>query len=264
MPDILGYRAKMGGVVPSTNTTMEPELYAMAPQGVTFHIARMYLAQSAMGSAEQAQAVVAAFQEALKVAVRDVLTMEPDHLLIGVSALSFMGGVTGHKRFKETLNTTTDVPITTAAEAAIAALQCYGVTRLGLLSPHPPMLDAHYTQFFSESGYEVVQLHRLDCPSTLAIALVDEATIRTALQALCEAGVDAIVQVGTDLVMARLADEAERWLGKPVIAVNGRCCGIPSAPAVWWIRCEALARSCAITEGTNPMTGANKPLQSDR
>ena len=75
-------------------------------------------------------------------------------------------------------------------------------------------------QFFSESGYEVVQLRRLECPNTLAIALVDEATIRTALQGLCEAGVDAIVQVGTDLVMARLADEAERWLGKPVIAVN--------------------------------------------
>jgi maleate isomerase len=28
------------------------------------------------------------------------------------------------------------------------------------------------------------------------------------------------VQVGTDLVMARLADEAERWLGIPVVAIN--------------------------------------------
>ena len=68
MPDLLGYRAKMGVVVPSTNTTMEPELYAMAPPGVTFHIARMYLAQSAIGSAEQAQAMVLAFQETLKIA----------------------------------------------------------------------------------------------------------------------------------------------------------------------------------------------------
>jgi maleate isomerase len=49
---------------------------------------------------------------------------------------------------------------------------------------------------------------------------VDEVTIRTALYELCEAGVDAIVQVGTDLVMTRLADEAERWLGKPVIAIT--------------------------------------------
>jgi len=49
---------------------------------------------------------------------------------------------------------------------------------------------------------------------------VDEGAIRTALHTLCDARVDAIVQVGTDLVMTRLADEAERWLGKPVIAVN--------------------------------------------
>jgi maleate isomerase len=32
--------------------------------------------------------------------------------------------------------------------------------------------------------------------------------------------VEAIVQVGTNLSMGRLADEAERWLGKPVLAIN--------------------------------------------
>jgi len=32
--------------------------------------------------------------------------------------------------------------------------------------------------------------------------------------------VDAVVQVGTNLAMARLADEAERWLHKPVLAIN--------------------------------------------
>jgi maleate isomerase len=33
------------------------------------------------------------------------------------------------------------------------------------------------------------------------------------------------VQVGTNLSILRLADEAERWLGKPVIAINA---------ATWW------------------------------
>jgi maleate isomerase len=32
--------------------------------------------------------------------------------------------------------------------------------------------------------------------------------------------VEAIVQVGTNLSMVRLADEAERWLAKPVLAIN--------------------------------------------
>ena len=37
---------------------------------------------------------------------------------------------------------------------------------------------------------------------------------------------DALVQVGANLSMVGLADEAERWLGKPVIAINA---------ATWWM-----------------------------
>ena len=32
--------------------------------------------------------------------------------------------------------------------------------------------------------------------------------------------VEAIVQLGANFPLRRLADEAERWLGKPVIAIN--------------------------------------------
>jgi maleate isomerase len=32
--------------------------------------------------------------------------------------------------------------------------------------------------------------------------------------------VDAIIQVGTNLSMVRLAAAAEMWLGKPIIAIN--------------------------------------------
>jgi maleate isomerase len=37
MPDVLGYRAKMGVLGPSTNTIVEPDYYMMAPPGVTLH-----------------------------------------------------------------------------------------------------------------------------------------------------------------------------------------------------------------------------------
>jgi maleate isomerase len=220
MPDLLGYRAKIGVVIPSTNTTMEPEMHLMAPRGVTFHTARLYLAQSSLRTPEEAQKAAAAFQGALEIAIRDVVTAEVDHLMIGVSALSFMGGVGGGQRFAETLKKITSVPITTASAAAAAALHLYGVKRIGILSPHPAMFDEHYVRFFAESGYEVTKLHRIDCSTTLAIAMVEEATIRAALCDLIDAGSEAVVQVGTDLVITRLADEAERWLGKPVLAVN--------------------------------------------
>jgi maleate isomerase len=53
------------------------------------------------------------------------------------------------------------------------------------------------------------------------------------LRALDGDDVDAIVQVGTNLSMVRLAAAAELWLDKPVIAINTatywhalRACGI--------------------------------------
>jgi maleate isomerase len=234
MPDLLGYRAKIGIVVPSTNTVMEPELHAMVPHGVTVHTARIYLPQSSIASPEEARSAVEAFQTALDVAIRDIATAEVDHLIIGVSALSFIGGLAGSRRFEERVKTTTTATITTAAAAIAEALRLYDVKRIGILSPHPAMLDRHYRQFFVESGYDVVTLHRFDCPTTLSIAMVEEATIRNALRNVSDRGVEAIVQVGTDLAMTRLADEAERWLGIPVLAVNAaalwhalRVCDIP-------------------------------------
>jgi maleate isomerase len=220
MPDLLGYRSKIGIVVPSTNTTMEPEMHSMGPRGVTFHTARLYLPQSSIRSPEEAQRAAAAFEAALETAIRDVATAEIDHLMVGVSALSFMGGIAGGQGFEERVRKMTSVPITTASGAATAALRLYDVKKIGILSPHPAMFDEHYTRFFAESGYEVTKLHRIDCPTTLAIAMVDEISIRGGLRDLIEAGSEAIVQVGTDLVFTRLADEAERWLGVPVLAVN--------------------------------------------
>src|SRR5262245_45540613 len=123
MPDVLGYRAKMGVLVPSTNTIMEPELYAMAPPGVTFHSSRLYVPARSIGTDADAQACLLEQRAALQVALRDVLTLEPDHLLLGITAISFLDGVEGHRRFKQSLVELAKQDVTTAAEAAVAALQ---------------------------------------------------------------------------------------------------------------------------------------------
>ena len=60
----------------------------------------------------------------------------------------------------------------------------------------------------------------------MSIAHVQEATLRQALLEVNTPDVEALVQVGTNLSMVALADEAERWLGKPVIAINA---------AIWWM-----------------------------
>jgi maleate isomerase len=95
-----------------------------------------------------------------------------------------------------------------------------GVKRIAVLSPYWPVMNAEVARYFGDMGFSVTRDLALQCRSWTAIAEVGEAQLREALMSLDGDDVDAIVQVGTNLSMVRLAAAAELWLGKPVIAIN--------------------------------------------
>ena len=83
-----------------------------------------------------------------------------------------------------------------------------------------PVGDRQVHRFFTDCGYEVVNLKGLKCRSPVLIAHESKKTLRDAIIEVNQGKVDAIVQVGTNLAMAEVAAMAEFWLGKPVIAIN--------------------------------------------
>jgi len=236
MTDRLGYRAKIGIIVPSTNTTVQPETDAMRPHGVTNHIARIHIPDLPLTNDTEFEQMVAAIGPDLFGAVDRVMTCQPQHLVMGMSIPTFWGGRAGAEALLARLTQRAGVAVTMGSTACAEALRCYpGARRIGVLTPYQPVGDAHVRRFFEESGYAVTAVHSLKQPSEVQIAHASEARIRDALKALASSGVDAIVQAGTDLAVADLADEAERWLGLPVIAIN---------TATYW----AALRRCGIAD----------------
>ena len=77
-------------------------------------------------------------------------------------------------------------------------------------------------RYFTEFGFDVVRDICLECKSWTGIAEVPPELLRQKLIELNGNGrdTDALIQVGTNLSMVRLAAGAELWLGKPVIAIN--------------------------------------------
>jgi maleate isomerase len=108
------------------------------------------------------------------------------------------------------------------SDACRAALRACGrsVKRLGIITPYMPVGDRQVRRFFADCGYEVVNLLGLRCASPVLIAHVTPARLRDAISRVNRGSIDAVVQVGTNLAMAAVAAEAERRLGKPVIAIN--------------------------------------------
>jgi maleate isomerase len=220
MPDALGYRAKFGVLVPSTNTVVEPDFYAMAPPGVTLHTARISITDPRMDDDASMEALMVQIRASIAQALRDVMTCEPDFLVMGMSSETFWGGRKGNEEFEQNIEGLSGRSIATGARACERALTVVGARRLGIVTPYQPVGDAQVRRFLEECGYEVVALKGLRCPTAVSIAHEDEATLRRAILEVNRPEVEAIVQVGTNLSMLRLAAEAERWLGKPVIAIN--------------------------------------------
>ncbi|MDH3320277.1 MAG: arylmalonate decarboxylase, partial [Betaproteobacteria bacterium] len=152
--------------------------------------------------------------------VDSAMSCEPDHVVLGISVETFWGGLAASRKLKGELEQHTGLGVTMGAEACAAAFAQLGVKRIAVLTPYFPVGDRNVQAFFEESGYEVIRIHGLKCASPALIAHVPADSLRAASQALDGDDVDAVIQVGTNLAMARLAAQMEGERGKPVLAIN--------------------------------------------
>jgi maleate isomerase len=223
MRDVLGWRKKFGVMGPSTNTVVQPDFDMMRPAGVTNHYSRIYTPNAQAVSNESFMAGATVIADNTLDAVRSVMTCAPDYLVMGMSAVTFFGGSKGADAFQEKIAREAGVGVSIGSHSCTAALKAYGgVKRIAFLTPYFPAANEQVAKYFTDSGFTVVRDICLQCPSWTGIAEVPPETCRDKIIALNGNGtdVDAIVQVGTNLSMVRLAAAAELWLGKPVIAIN--------------------------------------------
>ena len=221
MRDALGWRKKFGVMAPSTNTIVQPDFEMMRPIGVTNHYSRIFTPNSTALSNDTFRAGIATISDNVMDAVKSVMTCAPDYLVMGMSAITFFGGRKGADAFVRRMQDETGIGISVGSHSTTAALQAYGgVKRIAVLSPYWPVMNEAVIGYFGDMGFTVVRDIALQCTSWTAIAQVTPAQCRDALRKLDGDDVDALVQVGTNLSMIRLAAAAEVWLGKPVIAIN--------------------------------------------
>ena len=221
MTDVLGWRRVFAVIGPSTNTIVQPDMEALRPAGVTNHYRDIYVEDPAALSDAAFMAGAAKISEGLRDSLRTALTCKPDYLVLGVSAISFMGGLSGANAFVRDVQEFTRLDISVGSLALADAAKAYGgVRRIAFISPYFPAANAHVSRFLSDCGFSVVRDIPLRCKSWTDIARVDESRLRRTIQEIDGDDVDAILQVGTNLSMVKLAAQAEVWLGKPVIAIN--------------------------------------------
>jgi len=222
MQDALGWRHRFGVLGPSTNTVVQPDMEAMRPAGVTNHYSRIFTPNATSISDASFMAGARLIGDNTLDAVASVMTSAPDSLVMAMSAVTFFGGMKGADAFQASLAVAGGgVPVTIGSHALAAALRAYGgVRRVAFMSPYFPAANAEVRRYLEDAGFDVVRDRCLRCPSWTGIAAIQTPAIRDCFRELDDDGVDAILQVGTNLSAVRLTAAAELWLGKPVVAIN--------------------------------------------
>ncbi len=233
MTDYHGHRLRIGIAVPSTNTTVQPECELLRPPGITNHTGRVSIRQRSIATEKDFLEHVQAMRDGMGDAIDRVASAQVDHIIMGVALEAFWGGVKQAAELQDSLAERAGVGVSMGSAATAAALRAFGAGKIAVLTPHMPRGDEQVRDYFVEAGFDVVRLLGLKCPSPIEIAHTTGAEMRAAIQQLDGDDAEAIVQVGTNLPAMDICAQAERWLGKPVLAINAvtywdalRRCGV--------------------------------------
>ncbi|MBH67973.1 MAG: arylmalonate decarboxylase [Rhodospirillaceae bacterium] len=220
MKDQRGWKLKIGSVIPSTNTIVQPDFDDLRLEGITNHIARISIPNMDIKNDSDFDKMVRLSEGNLVAAVDRLQTSEPGIIIVGMSSLIVWDGYDSSIQRKKMLEERTGVPVTGGSFAVADALQRFGIKKIAILSPYMPIADKHITQFFTDSGFHIQKFVGLRCPSPVSISYVGTEEITSAIDEIDSPDTEAIVQFGTNLHFMQQAAIEEKKRGKPVISIN--------------------------------------------
>ena len=155
-----GWRARLGFLIPPGNPTVEPEMIAMAPPGVSVHFSRMVAGGAAgthHGQEERNRSQIEHIGESAAL----LAMVKPNVMMLAHTATSYTLGRRAEADLLQRLQSQYAIPAATAFGSVAAALYALGVKRLALGTPYSEEITLKGKAHLEDCGFEVVSYERL-------------------------------------------------------------------------------------------------------
>jgi maleate isomerase len=219
---MIGWRARLGFLVPPGNPTVESEMIALSPAGVSVHFHRM-VARGSPGAPDGQDARNRMMLEHIDESVEMLALVKPDAITIAHTATSYHLGRDAEAALLTRLEEASGTRIITAFGSVARALQRLGVKRIALGAPYARETMLQGKAHLEAHGFEVARWENLSDVTNI-YDLTAEHAYKLA-RSIDASEVEAVFLTGTGMPTVPVLDPLEHDLGKPVIS---------SASAMMW------------------------------
>jgi len=217
---VYGWRARIGLIIPDGDSTLEPELWRMAPEGVAIFSARFH---TLPGNTSQTDKHLWAMADKVEEATKLLLPLKPTSITFGCTSGSFIGGTEWTEGLiKKINNAAPDIPASTIITAAVAALKELEIKKVAVITPYIKKINDVLKDYLEKIGFEVVNMQRRKGEYKDVYEFQDNNPHENykLIRSVDVPGAEGIFQSCTGLHAAPIIEKLERDLGKPVITSN--------------------------------------------
>ena len=215
---MIGYRARLGFLLPPGNPTVEPEMMALAPQGVSLHFHRLHaegITGSLEGQEERNRQMVASLDAGAQV----LAMVKPDVMVLAHISTSYTLGKEAEAALIARIEAATGRRMITAFGAVLAALAALGLRRIALATPYSPATTAMGRAHLEAHGIQVMRAINLPGVTNIYDETPERAYRLARMADAPEA--EAVFLSGVGMPTIPILQAAEEYLGKPVISAAG-------------------------------------------
>ncbi len=211
-----GWRGRLGLIVPSSNTTNEPEVVSRLPDGISLYTSRMHLEDVETGALESMADDIEQCSELLASADIDVI-------MYGCTTGSLVKGAGYDRQIEDRIEEITEVPAVATAASVKRALDALNIERPGIVTPYEEELNAREVEFLESQGYDVAVIDGLQILQNTEIgAQHPETAYRQASDVFesIEQQPDGIFVSCTNYRTFEMIEQLESDTGVPVVTSN--------------------------------------------
>jgi maleate isomerase len=202
---------RIGLLLPSTNTTMEPDFYRLIPKDITVHSTRMALKDVTPKSLEK-------MAEEADRAAWLLATANMDVLVYGCTSGSLIRGVKWEQALVQRLHEVSKIPVVTTAGAVIEALRFIEAKNIQVVTPYTEPVNRLEKEFLQGYGFKVLSIKGLGLIDNQMIGKVSSSTVGSLMDASKET--DCVFISCTNLPVVSMIQKLENKHGIPIITSN--------------------------------------------